>query len=730
MTDTIVAMNTRDASDAVVHHRRPETLTPLFRPRSIAVIGASRDSIGGRVLVSLLRGGFEGPVDPVHPREHAVASVRAYPSVLDVPDEVDLAVIAVPARVVPDVVEQCAQKGVRALVVLSAGFAETGAEGRALQDRVLRIVRDHEMRMVGPNCLGVVNTDPEVRLNAIFGRPLAARGRVAMSSQSGAMGLAIIDYADELGLGVSHFVSVGNKADISGNDLLEYWEHDPATNVIVLYLESFGNPRRFSRIARRVARQKPILAVKSGRGVAGSRAARSHTAALAGSDMATDALFHQSGVIRLDTLEELFDVAALLTNQPLPAGNRVAIITNAGGPAILCADACEANGLQLPTLSAATVEVLRGALPSAASLGNPVDMIASASPDQYELVARQVLLDPEIDALIAMNISVGEAGTEAFAAAVRKGAESALTASGVAKPVLSCLMAAGKPSLALRAPDGTSGLGTIPSYRFPEAPARALAHAVRYKHWLDRPMSSPRPLDGVDLSRARATVDASRARGAEWLSPDEAQTLMEATGIRKARQRTVSDARQAAEAAVEIGFPVGVKVVSREVLHKSDVGGVALDLQSADEVRAACEAMHASLGARIEGFLVQEQARQGREVLVGVVADPVFGPLVGFGLGGTVAEALHDTVFRLTPLTEFDAAEMVRSIRGHALLGAFLGQPPADLAALEELLLRVSWLADNVEISEMDLNPVVVYPEGEGTIALDVRVAVRAAHEA
>jgi len=711
-------------------HRRPETLERLFRPRSVAVIGASprAGSIGGRLLEGLLDGRFNGPVYPVHPTAHSVSSVRSYPTIGEVPDVVDLAVIAVPAAAVLEVVEQCAAKGVHALVVLSAGFAETGQEGRARQDRVLEAVRTHGMRMVGPNCLGVVNTDPAVHLNAIFGRPLAQRGRVALSSQSGAMGLAIIDYADELGIGLSQFVSVGNKADVSGNDLLEYWEHDDSTAVIALYLESFGNPRRFSRIARRVARQKPILAVKSGRGQAGARAARSHTAALAGSDVGADALFHQAGILRLDTLAELFDVAAVLSNQPLPPGNRVAIMTNAGGPGILCADACEAQGLALPQPSDQTLDVLRAILPPTAGLTNPIDMIASATPDQYEIVAQHLLLDPGIDALITINISIGGARAERFATALRAGAEAAAR-EAPAKPVLACFMASGEPPRALRqSNDAESPVARIPAYRFPEAAAHALAHALHYRQWLERPPGREPDLGGTDAEGALALVEEARARNAEWLTPGETERLMRAAGIRLARQEVISDAEEAVRAAESIGFPVVLKVVSPDIVHKTDVGGVALDLGSPDDVARACEEMRHRVeasGARLQGFLVQEQARRGgHEVLVGVVADPVFGPLVGFGLGGTTAEALRDTVFRITPLTDQDAAEMVRGIRGRVLLEGFRGQPAADLAAIEDLLLRVSWLADTVQIAEMDLNPVVVYPPGEGLLAIDVRGAI------
>ena len=717
------------ASDAALHHRNAATLKPLFRPRSIAVVGASDGSVGGAVFKNLLRADFAGAVYPVHPTAHAVASVRAYPTVLDVPDEVDLAVIAVPASRVLEVVEQCAAHGVRSLVVLSAGFAEIGDAGRTLQDRVLATVRGHGMRMIGPNCLGVVNTDPTVRMNATFGRPLATRGHLAMSSQSGAMGLAIVDYARELGLGLSQFVSVGNKADVSGNDLLEYWEDDPDTSVIALYLESFGNPRRFSRIARRVARTKPILAVKSGRGRSGQRAARSHTAALAGSDVGAEALFRQAGVTRLDTLEELFEVASLMTNQPLPAGDRVAIITNAGGPGILCADACEAHGLALPELSEDTLAAVRQVLPATAGLGNPIDMIATASPAQYEQVTRNVLSDPSIDALIAINIAVTTTRAEAFGEAIRAGATAAIAAGVPRKPVIACFMGTGDSPSALQEGDALDDpVGTIPSYRFPESAARALSHAAEHRRWLERAIGEFAEPAGVDATAARAIAEGATRRGADWLTPDEARQLMMCAGIPVARQGIVETPEDAARLADSIGYPVVVKAVGPEIVHKSEIGGVILDLGEPEAVWTACREMRTRIerdhGVAVPQFLVQEQARMGREVLVGVTSDPVFGPLVGFGLGGVEAEALQDVTFRLTPLSDVDAQEMPRSLRGHALLEGFRGRPPVDLQAIEDLLLRVSWLADTVRIREMDLNPVTVYEASEGLLVVDVRVAL------
>jgi acetate---CoA ligase (ADP-forming) len=725
--------------------RTASSLRPFFHPETVAVIGASRSpaSAAGQVFRRLVEADFAGAVYPVNPSAQSVAAVHAYPSILDVPARVDLAVVVVPAPAVLGVVEDCARAGVRAVVVISAGFSEVGEEGRARQDALLRLVREHGMRMVGPNCLGVLNTAADRRLNATFGRPLPGPGHLGMSSQSGAMGLVIVDYADQLGVGLSTFVSVGNKADVSGNDLLEYWERDPATTVVALYLESFGNPRRFSRIARRVARQKPILAVKSGRSSAGQRAAQSHTAALASSDAAADALFRQTGVIRLDTLEELFEAAAAFSHQPLPAGNRVAVVTNAGGPGILCADACEAAGLLLPGLGEATLEVLRAVLPAAAGLGNPIDMIATATPDQYEIVVQQVLQDPAIDAVIALNVSVGGGRAEAYMDAVVRGAHTARALLDAPKPVFSCFMAPGGPPTIARAA-GEEG-ATIPTYRFPEAPARALGRLWQYRAWLDRPPGREVRPAGVDTEAARAIVRSARARAGVagpaspgstdseaagdatlWLTPDENAGLLQAAGISLPAFREVTSIEEAVQAAREIARPVAVKVVSSTIVHKTDVGGVALGLETPDEVRDVCTGMAERLGDAVEGYLVQEMVRDGTEVLLGIASDPTFGPLVAFGLGGTAVEVLRDVSFRVTPLTDADARDLLRSIRGYELLEAHRGRPAADREALEDLVLRLSWLTRTLpELHEMDLNPVRVFAEGEGLSVVDVRTAVR-----
>lgn len=707
------------------------SLAPFFRPRSVAVIGASRDrrAIGHIVLDRLLRTGFEGPVYPINPTARAVGSVRAYASVLDVPDEVDLAVIAVPAVRVLEVVDECARKRVRSLVVLSAGFAETGPEGGALQTELVRKVRAHGMRLIGPNCMGILNTAPDVSLNATFSPIFPLRGHVAMSSQSGALGLAILDYAGSLGLGLSMFASVGNKADVSGNDLLQYWEDDPETNLILLYLESFGNPRKFSRIARRIGRHKPILAVKSGRSEAGSRAAKSHTAALAGSDRAVDALFRQAGVIRADTLEELFDVASVLTSQPLPAGNRVAIVTNAGGPGILAADACEAHGLTLPALAPETTEALRRLLPAAAGLNNPIDMIASAPAEHYEGTIRRVLADPNIDAAIVIFIPVGMVDAPRVADVMRRAIADARAETGKDKPVLACFMSSGGLPAVLggdAAADDPEHRA-IPSFRFPESAAKALAAAVGYAGWRGRAPGVVPALTNVDAKAAHAVIDAVLAeRGEGWLQPEEMARLFGAAGIPLPRSEVVGTPDQAAAAAERIGLPVAVKVVSATLTHKSDIGGVALRLTTLEAVRDACTGMAERLGQAVQRFLVQQMVDGGAEVIVGVADDPTFGPLVGFGLGGTAVEVLNDVVFRITPLTDADARDMIHAIRGLPLLQGYRGRTTADLAAVEDLLLRISWLVEEIPaISEMEMNPVKVFEPGRGLIPVDARVYVK-----
>jgi acetyl coenzyme A synthetase (ADP forming)-like protein len=704
------------------------SLRPLFRPSAVAVVGASRDpmSIGFRILEALIMNRFQGPVYPVNPRARVVGSIRAYTSVRELPDPVDLAVIAVPPRAVLSVVDECAERGVKALVVITAGFAEVGAEGRALQRQLVDKVRGYGMRMVGPNCLGLLNTAPEVHLNASFSPIFPPPGRVAMSSQSGALGLAILALARRLNLGLSTFVSVGNKADVSGNDLLQYWEEDEQTDVILLYLESFGNPRRFSRIARRVSRRKPIVAVKSGRTGAGRRAAGSHTAAMAARDVAVDALFRQTGVIRADTLAEMFDLAAALGSQPLPKGRRVGIITNAGGPGILCADTCEADDMHVPELKEATKARLGAFLPPQASLSNPVDMIASAGPEHYRQAIATLLAAEEIDALVIIYIPVDLSRRQVILDAIGAGILAGRSAGGTDKPVLACLMVEEGLSQPVQV-DGEH----IPTYVFPEAAARVLSKVADYAAWRTQPLGIFLEFDDVDARAARDICRQALAqRGAGWLSTEETRGVLLALGLPLAPGGVARSADGAVEVARGIGFPVAVKLASHQIVHKTEMGGIFLHVQDEAGVRRAFEAIRQRLAqegklAAMQGVLVQPMVSGVVEVMVGVTTDPLFGPLIAFGLGGVHVEILGDVRFRVTPLTDRDASDMVREIRGYRLLEGYRGHEPADVKALEEVLLRISLLVEEVpEITELDLNPILARAPGEGCQIVDARLRV------
>ncbi len=692
----------------------------FLEPSSVAVIGASRrrGTVGGELFHNLLTAGFPGPVYPVNAAADVVQSVRAYRSVGDVPGPVELAVIAVPAAAVIDAARQCASKGVRAVLVISAGFAEAGPDGVARQQELLRVCREAGMRLVGPNCLGVLNTAPARPLNATFAPSWPGAGPVAFLSQSGALGLAIIDYSTSLDLGLSSFASVGNKADISGNDLIRYWEQDPATSVILLYLESFGNPRKFARIASRVAKRKPIVAVKSGRSQAGARATSSHTGALiAASDVTVDALFHQSGVIRTDNLEELFDVAALLSHAPVPAGRRVAILTNAGGPGIMCADACEADGLEVPELSVETRARLSTLLPSHASLGNPVDMTATATAEDYAGSLRVLLGSGDADAVIVIFIPPLLIQTERVADAIRQ----AVAESQTDIPILQVLMSSGQVKATQE-----GERPTVPTFRFPESAARALARAARYAAWRSREEGARRQFEDIDADKAAAIVSRVLADGPGWLPPADVYALLGCYGLPVARWSVTTTPEEAGEAAERLGGTVALKAIAPGLLHKSEASAVRLDLRGAAAVSGAATEIAEHLGKAglvTEGFVVQEMVEDGVEMLVGVVQDPLFGPVVACGAGGVTAELIRDVAVRLSPLTDHDAREMITSLATFPLLDGFRGAPRADVAALEEVLLRVSALVDgHPEVVEMDLNPVIVTPAGAAIVDARLRV--------
>ena len=690
------------------------SMRPFFEPRVVAVIGANRQRgrIGSEILHNIGQR-FTGRVVPVHPDAAEIDGFRAYSRVCDIPDAVDLAVIAVPASGVLTAVEDCVRKQVPAICVISAGFGESGADGRAREAEIVRRIRDAGCRLIGPNCMGLLNTDPAVCLNATFSPVFPPAGRVAMSTQSGALGLAILDYAKRLGIGISSFVSIGNKADVSGNDLIQYWAEDAKTSVILLYVESFGNPRKFSQLARRVGRSKPIVAVKAGRSAAGSRAAASHTGALASSDVVVDALFRQAGVIRTERLEEMFDVAVLLSQQPLPRGRRVAIVTNAGGPAILAADACEGSGLVLPSLGEGTRDALRGFLPAAASVGNPVDMLASATPEHYRRTLEIVLRDETVDSVIAIFIPPLMTDPTAVAAAV---ASAAATAPGT--PVLGVFM---------RSEGAPAALAPIPAYDFPESAALALARVTAYGQWRARPLAPPPVLQRFNADGIRRLVDRVLARDAGgWVPAAEAFAILAGAGIDSAPFRLARDLDAALAAAAEIGYPVALKALGPTLLHKTERRAVLLNLADAPALSAAHADLTGRLGADVTALLVQKMVPPGVEMIVGAVQDPLFGPVIACGTGGVLVDVAADTAFRLHPLSDADARDMIGELRGARLLRGFRGAPPADETALRDLVLRVSELvAAAPEIQEMDLNPVIVL--SSGACVADARIRVGAA---
>ncbi len=690
-------------------------LQPIFAPRTVAVVGASRNrrSIGYSIVHNMLVNGFTGAVFPVNPKAEVVHSLKCYPRLSAIPDPIDLAVVVVPKHHVESVVDDCIAVGVGGMVVISAGFAETGPEGAVRERRILEKVRRAGIRMVGPNCMGVSNTDPSVSLDATFAPVTARRGSVGFVSQSGALGVAILNEAAALGIGLTQFVSVGNKADVSGNDMLQLWHRDENTRVICMYLESFGNPRRFTEIAKQVGRDKPILVVKSGRTDAGARAASSHTGALAGLDVTVSAFLAQCGVLRANTMAELFDVARALDRCPLPRGPRLAIVTNAGGPGIMATDACVNLGLDLAELTDQTRQRLAEFLPAEASLANPVDMIASASPESYRRALEIVLDDPGVDMALVVNVTpLLEDPSEVLAAATEGAANTRET-----KPVLAVMMAKEDFYASIHGRDDL-----LPVYRFPEPAAVALGKLERYARWRRRPLTTPPEFD-VDSTRVREILS-SYDEG--YLGPAHTFEILQAYGIPCVAWQVAEGAAQAAEVAEALGFPVVLKAIAPDLVHKSDAGGVAVDLRSAQDVLEAAETMTrrlAEVGHRPEAFLVQRFEKGGHEVIFGISTDPRFGPLLMFGLGGKYVEVFGDVKFAVTPLAEAEARDVIGGLRGHALLEGVRGEAAADEEILVDVLLRLAQLATrHPRILELDINPFLARPAGSDPVALDARI--------
>ncbi len=701
------------------------SLEPLFAPRSVAVIGAStkEGSVGQAVLTNLILNRFNGIVYPVNPKTKGILGIRCYPSIMEVPDEVDLAAIIVPSAAAPGVMEQCGQKGVRSAVIISAGFREVGEEGKRLEQQVAAVAATYRIPLVGPNCLGLINTDPDVRLNASFATHTPAAGSIAFVSQSGALCTAILDYARAEHIGFSKFVSMGNKADVTENDLLRYLKDDRHTRVILLYVEDLVDGRRFIEIAREITGEiehpKPILVIKSGRTAAGARAAASHTGSLAGQDEVYDAVFAQSGVLRVDTVEELFDYAVAFAKQPLPRGRRVAIVTNAGGPGIMATDACVRYGLELSTFAPETQEDLRRGLPPTANVHNPVDVIGDAQHDRYKHALRAVLADPAVDGLIVILTPQAMTDIEAIAGAIVEAARRQQ------KPVLASFMGVMDVSAGVKVLEGHG----VPHYKFPEGACRALAAMARYVFWLERPRTEVRCFL-VERQRAEAVVARARQERRCNLVEVEAGEILRAYQIPVVESVLARGVGEAEAAAGRLGYPVVIKIASPDILHKADVRGVAVGIEDADQLRKAHQRMMTHIAAtlpqaRLLGVTVQPMVR-GREVIVGMKRDERFGPMVMFGLGGTYVEVFKDVTFRLAPVREYSAERMVRSIKAYKILNGFRGEPPADLEAIKECLLRVSQLATDLDaVEELDINPLVVFERGKGCMALDARIVLR-----
>ncbi len=696
--------------------RPPRPLDSIFSPRAVAVVGASRrrESLGFRLLHNLVVNEFSGALFPVNPNASAIHSIKCYPTVAAIPDPVDLAVIMVPRPKVLGAVEECIAKGVKGLIVITAGFSETGEEGAALERRLRATVRAAGVRMIGPNCMGVINTDPETALDATFSPTAARPGAIGFVSQSGALGVAILNVAQDIGVGLTQFVSMGNKADVSGNDMIEHWEDDPETKVIAMYLESFGNPRRFTEIAKRVTRKKPILVVKSGRTAEGARAATSHTGAIVGTDVTVSAFLEQCGVLRANTIEEMFDVARALARVPLPGGTRVGIVTNAGGPAIMATDACVNLGLHMAELADATKAALRSFLPPEASVGNPVDMIASATPEGYAKSVAAVLDDPAVDMVMVINVTPVLANPIDVLQAI------AAVAKDRPKPVLAVMMATEEFYDAVK-----TQRDLPPVYHFPEPAARVMYLLARYAAWRRRPADATAPSFETDDARVEAILGEVKDG---YLDQAAAFRVLELYGVPVAKWRLTAGRDEVKAAAGEVGYPVVLKAVASDLVHKSEAGAVKVDLRDEEELGRAVAEMEASVGAAghtVDGFLVQEMARGGHEVIFGITTDARFGPLLMFGLGGKYVEVFQDIRFAVTPLDAEEARDVVRGIRGFKLLEGVRGEPGADLDLLVEILLRLAQLSQrHPRIRELDLNPFLAGPDRTTARALDARIRV------
>ncbi len=697
----------------------------IISPRSIAVVGATNrpGSVGLAVFQNILNGRYQGVLYPVNPRTKSVMSVKSYPRLQDIPDEVDLAVIIVPSELVFTIMEEAAQKQVKGVIVITAGFKEVGGHGVEMENRLKEIARKSGIHLVGPNCLGVINNNENVRMNASFARKMPRPGNIAFISQSGALCTAVLDYAEGRNIGFSKFISFGNKADVNEIDLLRYLKEDTDTDVILMYLEDISNGREFLETAREITwkTRKPMLAIKSGRSREGARAAASHTGSLAGSDMAYDAIFRQSGIQRVEDISELFIYALAFARQPVPKGRRIAIVTNAGGPGILATDAAIRHNLEIATFTEETKQKLKEDLPPTASIQNPVDVIGDATYKRYELAIHHTLKDKNVDGAIVILTPQAMTDIMGTAEIVPRVVE------GIDKPVLCSFMGIVDVSEGIRYLEKHG----IPNYPFPEAAIRAMASMVKFGELLSL---DKRQVKTVVADRKRTTqiINTRLAdRDSYYMPEKEANEILQYYEFPVLKSRLIKDPSEVNEAIEEISLPVAMKIVSPDIIHKFDAGGVLLKIKTAEEARQAFEEIITNVNkfnqsAKIDGVLMEEMARGGVEVILGSTRDPQFGPICMFGLGGTFVEALKDVTFRLAPMWEVSADVMIRTIKSYMVLKGVRGKPPSDIDAIKDCILRLSQLAsDHPEIAELDINPLIVYPEGEGCVVADSRILLK-----
>jgi acetyltransferase len=702
--------------------QHPDALDPVLKPRSVAIVGATprKGSLGRELLRNIVEADFNGVVYPVHPKAPYVHSMKAYKSVLDIPDEVDLAIIVVPRDHVPKVIDECGRKGIKGLCVISAGFREIGGDGIRREHELMTLLEKYGMRMVGPNCMGLINMHPDVRLNATFAPANPGSGPLAFLSQSGALGQSILQNMESLDIGISHFVSIGNSADIKSNDLLAYWENDPSTEVIALYMESLPDPQTLSRLARRISKKKPMVVVKSGRTAAGARAASSHTGALSATDVITNALFRQCGIIRANTTEEMLALLVGFCRAPLPTGKHVAILTNSGGPGIMATDALVSSGLEMARFSEETARTLHNTLPTQASSANPIDLTAWGTEEAYRKILPILFDDPGVDIILALFVPPLMVAPAAVARAIAESRQ------GRAKPILGVIMAeeSSYRTLPREIPD------CPPIFPFPEMAVKVCVEMYNYAQWQKRPEGEIRRFE-VDRDKARAILRDYVGKRSGYLPTVDCMRILECYGFPTAPVIETEGAEEALAAAHKLGYPLTFKAAGRKFVHKSDWGGVVLDITNDLELQGA----HAQIKRAIEKMghspdeeagLVQRMAKPGREVILGMNSTPRMGPSIMFGMGGKYVEVMKDVTIRIPPITDIDADEMLHSIMAYPLLKGVRGEEPVALDLLKECLMRLSQMVlDLDEIIELDLNPFIMNPDPSDCTVVDARIRVR-----